>query len=46
MIDVIFSSVPYIKLKLHRVKLKKLDVFDWRVFVDQSHMYLHCTCVL
>ena len=31
---VILRSVPYIKLKLHGFKLKKLDVREWRVFAE------------
>ena len=34
MYGVILRSVLYIKLKLHCVKVKKLNVSEWRVFAE------------
>ena len=40
---VIFKLVPCIKLNLHCVKLKTLDVREWRVFAEPV-TYYDCPC--
>ena len=45
MCGVIFRLVPFIKLKLHCVKVKKLNVREWRVFAEPV-TYVYGVCAI